>query len=276
MLFFVAVGMLFEPAVIWEQPLKLLVVVAIIMLGKTAAAVALVLLLRYPLGTALTVGVSLAQIGEFSFILAGLGLALGLLPKEGQSLILAGALVSIAANSALFAAIEPVQAWLRQRSPWLRRMEARADPLAQLPQSTDARLLTGHAVVVGHGRVGRHITQALRQQGRAVVVLDHNRERVEALRAQGVVAVHGQATEPDALVQAHVARAAHLVLALPDAQDAQRIVALSRQLNPQLAVVIRARSGDEADLLRSAGLGVVCSPEDEVAQAMLRSLSGKA
>ncbi len=275
-LFFVAVGMLFEPAVIWEQPLKLLMVVAIIMLGKTVAAVALVLLLRYPLGTALTVGVSLAQIGEFSFILAGLGVALELLPKEGQSLILAGALISIAANSALFAAIEPVQAWLRRRSPWLRRLEVREDPLAQLPESTDPRLLTGHVVLVGYGRVGRHITEVLRQQGRAVVVLDHNRERVEALRADGVAAVHGQAADPEALVQAHVARAAQLVLALPDAQESRRIVELSRQLNAQLSVVIRARSGDEADLLRASGLGAVCSPEDEVAQAMLRALSGKA
>ncbi len=274
-LFFVSVGMLFDPAVVWEQPVKLLLVVAIIMLGKTVAAVALVLLFRYPLNTALTVGVSLAQIGEFSFILAGLGVALGLLPKEGQSLILAGALVSIAANSALFAAIEPVQAWLRRRSPWVRRMEAREDPLAQLPYSTDPRLLTGHVVVIGHGRVGQQIAEALRQQGRALVVLDHNRERIEGLRKQGVPAVHGDASEPEALVQAHVARAAQLVLALPDAQEARRIVELSRQLNAQLSVVIRARSGDEADLLRQSGLGAVFSPEDELAQAMLRSLAGK-
>ena len=274
-LFFVAVGMLFDPAVIWEQPIKLLMVLAIILVGKTVAAVALVLLFRYPLGTALTVGVSLAQIGEFSFILAGLGVALGLLPKEGQSLILAGALVSIAANSALFTAIEPLQAWLRKRSPWVRQMEARDDPLAQLPYSTDPRLLTGHVVVIGHGRVGRHITEALRQQGRAVVVLDHNRERIEALRLEGVPAVHGDALEPEALVQAHVARASQLVLALPDAHEAQRIVELSRQLNAQLAVVIRARSGDEADLLRASGLGTVLSPEDELAQAMLRALAGK-
>ncbi len=190
-LFFVAVGMLFEPAVVWEQPLKLLLVVAIIMVGKTVAAVALVLLFRYPLNTALTVGVCLAQIGEFSFILAGLGVALNVLPKEGQSLILAGALISIAANSALFSAIEPLQAWLRRRSPWVRRMEVREDPLAQLPTSTDPSQLTGHVLVIGYGRVGRHISEALREQGRAVVVLDHNRERVQALREQGFAAVQG-------------------------------------------------------------------------------------
>jgi CPA2 family monovalent cation:H+ antiporter-2 len=274
-LFFVAVGMLFEPAVVWEQPLKLLLVVAIIMLGKTVAAVALVLLMRYPLNTALTVGVSLAQIGEFSFILAGLGVALNVLPKEGQSLILAAALISIAANSALFAAIDPLQAWLRRRSPWVRRMEARDDPLAQLPQSTDPHLLSGHVVVVGYGRVGRHITNALRDQGRAVVVLEQSRERVMHLRAEGVAAVQGDALTPDALVQAHVARAAQLVLALPDAIDAQRIVSLARLLNGQLLVVIRARSGDEAELLRQSGLGAVFTPEHEVAQAMIRHLNGK-
>ena len=274
-LFFVAVGMLFDPAVIWEQPLKLLMVLAIVLVGKTAAAMALVLLFRYPLGTAVTVGVSLAQIGEFSFILAGLGVALGVLPKEGQSLILAAALVSIAVNPALFAAVEPLQAWLRRRSAWLRKMEARDDPLTQLPYSTDPRLLSGHTVVVGYGRVGRHIAESLRQQGRAVVVLDHNRERVEALRVDGVPAVQGDALEPEALVQAHVARAAQLVLALPDAHEARRIVELSRQLNAGLMVVIRARSGDEADLLRQSGLGAVFCPEDEVAQAMLRALAGK-
>lgn len=208
--------------------------------------------------------------------MAGLGVALGLLPKEGQSLILAGAIVSIAANAALFAAIEPVQAWLRLRSPWVRRMEEREDPLAQLPSSTDPHWLSGHVVVVGHGRVGSRITEALRLQGRAVVVLDHNRDRVETLRQQGIAAVHGQAADPEALVQAHVARAAQLVLALPDAQQARRVVELSRQLNAQLQVVIRARSGDEAELLRQSGLGVVLSPDDELAQAMLRALAGKA
>jgi CPA2 family monovalent cation:H+ antiporter-2 len=275
-LFFVAVGMLFDPAVIWEQPIKLLMVLAIILVGKTVAAVALALLLRYPLGTALTVGVSLAQIGEFSFILAGLGVALGLLPQEGHSLILAGALVSIAVNAALFKAIAPLQAWLRQRSAWVRRMEARADPLASLPYSADARMLNGHIVVIGHGRVGQRITEALRRQGRALVVLDHNRERIEALRAQGVPAVYGDALEPESLVQAHVAGASRLALALPDAQDAQRIVDLSRQLNAKLSVVVRAHSGDEADLLRQSGLGTVVCPDDEVAQAMLRALDGKA
>src|SRR6185369_12147628 len=148
-----------------REPLHVLVVVAIIMIGKTLAAFLLVLAFRYPLNTALTVSASLAQIGEFSFILAGLGVGLKLLPAEGQSLILAGALISIALNSLLFGAVEPVQAWLRKRSAFARRLEQRSDPLAELPTSTDPSSLAGQVVLVGHGRVGRQIAQALRSAG---------------------------------------------------------------------------------------------------------------
>jgi len=148
-LFFVSVGMLFDPAVIWQQPLKLLLVVAIILVGKTLAAVALVLAMRYPLGTALTVGVSLAQIGEFSFILAGLGVSLKLLPAEGQSLVLAGALISIGLNSALFSAMAPLRQWLLARSDLARQMDLRDDPLAQLPLHAREREGRQQVVLVG-------------------------------------------------------------------------------------------------------------------------------
>jgi CPA2 family monovalent cation:H+ antiporter-2 len=152
-LFFVSVGMLFDPDIVIREPLKLLAVVAIIMLGKTAAAVALVLAFRYPLNTALTVGASLAQIGEFSFILAGLGVSLGLLPTEGQSLILAGALISISLNPLVFAATEPVQRWVREHSSVARALERRDDPLAELPATFDPESLTGHVLLVGYGRL---------------------------------------------------------------------------------------------------------------------------
>ena len=154
-LFFVSVGMLFQPDILLDKPLQVLGVVAIIMLGKTLAALAIVLLFRYPLNTALTVAASLAQIGEFSFILAGLGVSLGLLTPEGQSLILAGALISIALNSLLFTAIEPAQAWARAHSAWARRLDLRDDPLAALPMSTDRKLLTGQVVLVGYGQARR-------------------------------------------------------------------------------------------------------------------------
>ena len=267
-LFFVSVGMLFDPAVVLAEPLKLLLVVAIIMLGKTVAAVGLVLLFRYPLNTALTVGASLAQIGEFSFILAGLGVALGLMPVEGQSLVLAGALVSIAANSALFAAIEPLQRWIRRHSAVARRLEQSDDPLAQLPMSTDEALLTGQVVLVGYGRVGRFIARQLRAQGVSYVVAEQNRERVEALREKGVPAVCGDATTPEVLVQAHVARAAMLIVAIPDLIDVRRMVETARLLNPGIAVVLRTHSEEEARLLREEQMGTVFFGEEELANGM--------
>ena len=182
-LFFVSVGMLFDPAMLVREPLHVLVVVAIIMLGKTLAAFLLVLAFRYPLNTALTVSASLAQIGEFSFILAGLGVSLQLLPEEGQSLILAGALISIALNPLMFNAIEPVQRWIRARSAVARAMERRDDPLAELPMTVNQKLLTNHVVIVGYGRVGQRIAEALTEQRISIVVAEQNRELVEQLRA---------------------------------------------------------------------------------------------
>lgn len=150
-LFFVSVGMLFDPSILIEQPLRVLGVIAIIILGKSLAAAALVIVFRYPLNTALTVAASLAQIGEFSFILAGLGLSLGLLPAEGMSLVLAGALISIALNPFLFAAIEPLRRWVLKHSEMARRLEQRQDPYAELPMSIARKYLEGQVVLVGYG-----------------------------------------------------------------------------------------------------------------------------
>ena len=160
-LFFVSVGMLFDPNVMISQPLQVLEVLAIIVFGKSLAAFFLVLLFRYPMNTALTVSASLAQIGEFSFILASLGVSLGLLPTEGQSLILAGAIISIALNPLVFRAIEPAQAWIRSRSKLAQTLERPDDPLAVLPMTVDLNRLTGQVVLVGYGRVGRRIGEAL-------------------------------------------------------------------------------------------------------------------
>ncbi len=153
-LFFVSVGMLFDPRILLEQPLHVLAVVGIIMIGKTIAAMALVLFFRYPINTALTVGASLAQIGEFSFILAALGVSLNLLSLEGQNLILAGALISITLNSFIFSAIEPVQKWIRERSTLARLLERSGDPLAMLPDEVSQDYLRDQVVIIGHGEVG--------------------------------------------------------------------------------------------------------------------------
>jgi len=238
------------------------------MVGKTVAAVVLVLLFRYPLNTALTVGASLAQIGEFSFILAGLGVALGLMPVEGQSLVLAAALISIAANSALFGAIEPLQRWIRAKSALARRLEQRDDPLSELPMTTDHALLSQHVVLVGYGRVGKRIGDALKARGLPFVVAEQNREVVDALRKKGTPAVSGDALTPDVLIQAHVARAAMLVVAIPDTVNVRKMVDVSRKLNPEIQVVLRTHNEEEAELLREESMGTVFLGEHELALRM--------
>ena len=267
-LFFVSVGMLFDPAVILRQPLAVLAVVAVIMFGKTLAAIGLVLLLRYPLNTALTVGASLAQIGEFSFILAGLGVEYGLLPEEGRSLILAGALISIALNPAVFAAVEPAQRWIRARSELARRLEQLADPLAVLPDDVDASMLTGHVVIVGHGRVGKRIAAALREHHVPFTIAEQNRELVEQLREEGAHAVSGDAADPAVLIQAHVARAAMLVIATPDTVGFRKMVDVARKLKPDIQIVLRTHTDEEATLLRRENVGAVFMGEHELAKAM--------
>ena len=267
-LFFVSVGMLFDPAVILDEPAKLLAVVAIVIVGKTLAAIALVLLFRYPLSTALTVGASLAQIGEFSFILAGLGTTLGLLPSEGQSLVLAGALISIAINPAIFAAVDPLQNWLLARPSLARRLERQADPLAELPSDTDASRLAQQVVLVGYGRVGRRIGQTLAEGNIPFVVAEQNRERVDALRKDGIAAVSGDASTPSVLIQAHVARAATLVIAVSDTVNVRRMVEVARTLNPGIEVLLRTRNEEEAELFTKEGLGTVFVSERELAKGM--------
>ncbi|MDD2728529.1 YbaL family putative K(+) efflux transporter [Malikia sp.] len=267
-LFFVSVGMLFEPSILLEQPLHVLGVVLIIIFGKSIAAFGLVLAFRYPLNTALTVSASLAQIGEFSFILAGLGQSLGLLPAEGMSLVLAGALISIALNPLLFAAIEPLRRWILQRSALARQLEQRTDPYAELPISTERKYLQGQVVLVGYGRVGKRIASALEANGIPYVVAEQNRELVEDLRQQGRVAVSGNASDPVVLIQAHIAEAAMLVVATPDPLNLRQMVETARTLNPGIEIVLRTHSEEESVLLRKEGIDKVFFGEEELAKGM--------
>lgn len=267
-LFFVSVGMLFDPDILLQQPLQLLIVVSIIIFGKSLAAFLLVLAFRYPLNTAITVSASLAQIGEFSFILAGLGVTLGLLPIEGQSLILAGAIISIALNPLLFHAIEPVQAWVRSRSTIARLLERSDDPLAELPMSVDQAHLTGHVVLVGYGRVGRRIGEALTKRGVPFVVAEQNRELVEELRKRGMLAVSGNSSDPAVLIQAHIARAHILVIATPDSFHVRRIIEIARMLNPNIETIVRTHSDEDAALLKKENAGKIFMGEHELALGM--------
>jgi CPA2 family monovalent cation:H+ antiporter-2 len=274
-LFFVSVGMLFDPRILLERPLQVVAVVAIIVGFKSLAAAAFVLLTRYPLNTALTVSAGLAQVGEFSFILAGLGVSLGLLPAEGQSLILAGAIFSIALNPLIFSAIEPAQRWIRRRSRLARALERFADPLGALPQSTDRKYLANQVVLVGYGRVGRHIAAALAERSIPFVVADANRELVERLRAFGTPAVAGNAVDAITLVQAHIARARMLVIATPETIQVRQMVATARKLNPAIEVVVRSHNAEEAALLEHDDAGKVFVGEAELARAMTEFVLGK-
>ena len=267
-LFFVSVGMLFDPGMLPREPLRVLMVVAIIVLGKSIAAFYIVLAFRYPLNTALTVSASLAQIGEFSFILASLGVSLKLLTAEGQNLILAGALISIAINPLLFDAMEPLQSWIRSRSRRARELERRDDPLAELPMTVDETKLTGHVVLVGYGRVGKRIGEALTAAGIPIVVAEENREIVAALREQGVPAVSGDASKAAVLIQAHIARARMLVIATPDTFQARTMIEIARTLRPDMETVVRTHSDEEAELLRKENAGAVFMGEHELALGM--------
>jgi monovalent cation:H+ antiporter-2, CPA2 family len=269
-LFFVSVGMLFEPEVLIREPLHVLIVLAIIIFGKSLAAFVIVLLFRYPLNTAFTVSASLAQIGEFSFILANFGVSLGILPAEGQSLILAGAIISIAVNPLLFKAIEPAQAWIRSRSKLAQALERPDDPLAALPMTTDLKRLTGHVVVVGYGRVGRRIGEALIAHGVSIVVAEENREIVERLRSSGIAAVSGDASDSAVLLQAHVHRASILVIATPDTLNVRKMIEIARTVNPRIETVVRTHSEEEAVLLEKEQAGKVFLGEHELATGMIQ------
>ncbi len=275
-LFFISVGMLFEPQVVVDEPLHLLVVMMIVLLGKSLAAFFLVLAFRYPLNTALTVSASLAQIGEFSFILVGLGVALKVLPAEGQSLVLAAALISIALNPLMFKLVAPIEAWIRARPGLARALERPGDPLAELPVSVESRHVTNHVVIVGYGRVGRRIAEALAAQGMGFVVAEQNREMVEKLRQRGHHAVAGDASDPAVLIQAHVARARMLVIAIPDTFHVRQMIEIARTLNPDIETVVRTHSEEEAALLRNENAGTVFLGEHELAMAMTRHVMEKA
>lgn len=238
--------------------------VGIVRLGEPlAAALLLVLLVRYPLSTALTAWANLAQIGEFSFILAGPGMTLGVLPASGHTPILAGALVSIALNALLFAAIEPPLRWARARTIGLS-----ADPLAELPMATDESCLRNYVVNAGYGRVRRAIVMALKANVVTFLLVEQDRAQVERLPDRGQSAVLGNAVEPAALIQAHVVQARMPVVATPQTLEVRQIVASARTLDPKVLVVVRSHSAEAATLLEGEAAGKVFVGEGEPARAM--------
>lgn len=267
-LFFVSVGMLFDPAVILKEPMHLLVVVAIIVIGKSLASAFLVLLLRYPLNTALTVSAGLAQVGEFSFILGGLGVSLGIFPDDVLSLIMAGALISIAINPLIFAAINPFQIWIRSRSTFAQKLERPANPLAVLPAVLEEPSLFNQVVLVGYGRVGRRIAESLAEKKLAYVIIETNGRLVKKLREKGIPAILGDAAEPFVLIQAKIENAKVLVVATPDTFNVRQMLKSARKLNPSIVTVVRTHNEEEASFLKQNAAEKVFLAEDELAQGM--------
>ncbi len=265
-LFFVSVGMLFDPGIVLREPLAILGVVGVIVLGKSLAAIAIVLAFGHPVGTALTIAASLAQIGEFSFILAGLGISLKLLPAEGRDLILGGALLSITLNPLFFGLADRVSRWLGERPGLRRRFERSA--AAPLPVRA-ASALSGHAVIIGYGRVGSAIGKALQDWNLPFVVVERDRRRVEELRAQGVPAVFGDATAPGILDAADIGSARLVVVATPDPHQARRLLAKARAANPGIDSVVRTHSDSERRRLEEDGVGLVLMAERELALGMM-------
>lgn len=267
-LFFVSVGMLFNPQVILSEPVKLLAVVFVVVVGKTLVASILVLVMRYPLNTALTVAVSLAQIGEFSFILIGLGKSLNLMSDAASNLVLAAAFISICLNSFLFAAVEPAQAWIRKRSALARRLETRDDPLAALPMDVDQTYLTGQVVIVGFGRIGRQVSNWLRGNEVRFVVAEQKRVLVELLREQDIPAVLGDACEPATLIQAHIHKASLLIITQPDSLKTKQMIDIAKTLNPSVETLLIAPNPAEAALMMHDNLGEIFVSEWEIAKSM--------
>ena len=268
-LFFVSVGMLFDPAIIVRQPLELLAVVLIVMIGKSIAAFFIVLAFRYSVHTALTISASLAQIGEFSFILAALAVALGLIPPAAQSLVVAGALISITLNPFVFNAIDPVMRWLESRRDVVGALERPVTLDTALPVETDQRL-HDHVVLVGSGRVGEPVARELIEHDIPYVVIEASRDVAERLRSQGFTVILGDATRLDVLQAAHLDSARLVIVAAPDAYQARVMLARAHQLNPGVEVILRTHSDEERQFLEEMGAARALVSERELAVSLTR------
>jgi CPA2 family monovalent cation:H+ antiporter-2 len=270
-LFFVSVGMLFNPETLIESPWKVLAVVAIIVLGKSIAGVAIVLLFRYPLKTALIVSAGLAQIGEFSFILAALGTKYGFLPEEGRDIILAGAMISIALNPAFFHVSRYIHTCVSQHPRLSKWFEVQDDDLAHLSKDEQTQL-KDLVILVGHGRVGKHISENLQHAHIDLVIVDTNRERVEALRERGFHAIAGDATHEEALRDAAIDKAVAIIIAVPNPYEARRIVEAARHTKPEIKIIVRAHNDEEMEYFGQQQVDLAVMGAREVAHRVVEYL----
>jgi CPA2 family monovalent cation:H+ antiporter-2 len=270
-LFFVSVGMLFNPTVILTHPLALLATLAIITAAKSAVAFGVMRLFRYPESTALMIGASRAQIGEFSFILGSLGVGLGLLPPLARDLVLAGALISILATPFFFAAADWIYAHHEppKKPEAAQQPTAAAEPERPTRETVQATRLASHVVLVGYGRVGSAIGTALRAAQIPLLVFENDEDIVDALRKDNVEAIRGNAADPELVAAANYAAARCLLVAIPDGFEGGQIVEQARLINPRLPIIARAHSDEEIEHLKRHGASKVVMGEFLIAQAMI-------
>ena len=263
-LFFVSVGMLFDPFSVIRDPWPLIATLLVVIVGKSIAAFLIVIAFRHPIATALTISASLAQIGEFSFILAELGYASKMLSKQARDLILAGAILSIMLNPLVFAGVD----WLIAR---LERRKAPSPSLAAA-KSIPVTHLTDHTILVGHGRVGNLIGNDLKQKKLPFLVIEASDSTVSKLRESGIEALTGNAAQPEILKAAALTKSRNVVVAIPEAFEAGQIVQQARAANASIRIIARAHSDAEVEHLQGLGADTVIMGEREIARGMIEEL----
>jgi CPA2 family monovalent cation:H+ antiporter-2 len=271
-LFFVSVGMLFDPVVLLASPLQVCALVLAILAGTGLVTLLILIAARVAPGVAVVVAAALAQIGEFSFILTGIAVSAGLLPAEARDLVLAAAIVTIVINPFLFRGAQLFGTWL-ERSAWLRRWQRGPDETAArkvMPRLSD------HVIIVGHGRVGSVVAATLRDEGIPYMVVEQNLTLARQVRAEGVPVIYGDAGWPEILGAAHPETARLLIIAIPERGHVRRIVQAAREANPNLPVIVRTHSESEADWLRSQDIERIVMSErrtaNEIAEHALKNL----
>ena len=267
-LFFVSVGMLLDPGFVVRQPLLILASLGVVVIGKPLVALIFVVLWGYPLGVALRIAVALAQIGEFSFIVASLGDALGLITPDVRQALIAAAMVSIAVNPLLYRAVLPVErAWARRRPA--------AGTAQDEPLTTTETASAHRAVVIGYGPVGRTVARLLRENGVTPTIIDLNIETIQALHREGAAAIYGDATHRDTLLSAGVPSAEAVILSVTGLAGAPDIIRECRELNPSILILARTAYVRETQNLKAAGATQVFSGEAEVALAFTEAILGR-
>lgn len=267
-LFFVGVGMMLDWRVILEEPWSILTMLAIIMIGKSLTAFCLVHFLRYPLHTSLNVGAALAQIGEFSFILAAQGIALGMTDQKMLSMVVASAILSIALNPLMFAMIPYVRRFSVRYFAWARAAAMLTDPYSVLPKETSRRMLMGQTILVGSGSVTRSVAKRLATDDVPFVCISEDKSFAEELREQKHAVISGDAADPMVLVQGHIVTAAQLMVIDIDPVKTLKIVEMAKQLNPELNIMARAGSRDEVEHLKQEGIANVYLDSESISEVL--------